>query len=219
MIQKTIVCNEKMKRSVMWKKWIDIKFWNIIFHKIFKQMKRRKFLHQIQFFRKFWKQSKQINITFSIMQISKILFNFEKITKNIKIIASKSVSIINLCEICAFIKTHKLIFRRSDHDESINTFFEKTKFDLIQQISDYNENNWINHFTCFHIKAEFVYTHFKKNDCLKIIKSFLHMIKTRYNQIVQFFRMNDESILNEKFNLIIQAYKIIAKRTAPYTSD
>ena len=148
-----------------------------------------------------------------------ILFNFEKTIKNIKIITSESVSIINLCEICAFIKTHKLIFKRFDHDKSVNAFFEKTKFDLIQQISDYNENNWINHFTCFHIKAEFVYTHFKKNDCLKIIKSFLHMIKTRYNQIVRFFRMNDESILNEKFNLIIETYEITAKRTAFYTSD
>ena len=112
-----------------------------------------------------------------------------------------------------------MIFKRFDHDESVNALFEKTKFDLIQQISDYNENNWINHFTCFHIKAEFVYTHFKKNDCLKIIKSFLHMIKTRYNQIVRFFRMNDESILNEKFNLIIQTYEITAKRTAFYTFD
>ena len=45
------------------------------------------------------------------------------------------------------------------------------------------------------------------------------MIKTRYNQIVRFFRMNDESILNEKFNLIIQTYEITAKRTAFYTFD
>ena len=89
-----------------------------------------------------------------------ILFNFEKTTENIKIIASESVSIINLCEICAFIKAHKLIFKRFDHDESTNALFEKTKFDLIQQISDYNEDNWINYFTCFYIKAEFVYTHF-----------------------------------------------------------
>ena len=64
-----------------------------------------------------------------------------------------------------------------------------------------------------------MYTHFKKNNCLKIIKSFFHMIKIRYNQIVQFFRMNDESILNEKFNLIIQTYEITAKRTAFYTFD
>ena len=45
------------------------------------------------------------------------------------------------------------------------------------------------------------------------------MIKTRYNQIVRFFRMNDESILNEKFNLIMQTYKITAKRITFYTFD
>ena len=70
-----------------------------------------------------------------------ILFNFKKTIENIKIIILKSISIINLCEICAFTKIYKLIFRRSDHDESINAFFEKTKFDLIQQISNYNKNN------------------------------------------------------------------------------
>ena len=45
------------------------------------------------------------------------------------------------------------------------------------------------------------------------------MIKTRYNQIVRFFRMNDELILNEKFNLIIQTYEITTKRIALYTFD
>ena len=45
------------------------------------------------------------------------------------------------------------------------------------------------------------------------------MIKTRYNQIVRFFRMNDELILDEKFNLIIQTYEIITKRIAFYTFD
>ena len=54
---------------------------------------------------------------------------------------------------------------------------------------------------------------------MKVIKSFLHMIKTRYNQIVRFFRMNDESILDKKFNLMIQTYEITAKRTAFYTFD
>ena len=70
-----------------------------------------------------------------------ILFNFEKTIENIKIIISKSILIINLCEKCAFIKIYKLIFKRFDHDESINVSFEKTKFDLIQQFSNYNENN------------------------------------------------------------------------------
>ena len=54
-----------------------------------------------------------------------ILFNFEKTAENIKIIVSESASIINLCEICAFIKIHKLIFKRFDHDESINAFLKK----------------------------------------------------------------------------------------------
>ena len=70
MIQKTIGCNEKMKRFVMLKKWINIKFWNIIFRKIFKQMRRSEHLHQVQFFCKFWKQLKQTDITCSIIQIS-----------------------------------------------------------------------------------------------------------------------------------------------------
>ena len=61
--------------------------------------------------------------------------------------------------------------------------------------------------------------HFKKNDCLKIIKSFFYMIKIRYNQIVRFFFINDKSILNGKFNVIMQIYEIIIKQIALYTFD
>ena len=66
---------------------------------------------------------------------------------------------------------------------------------------------------------EFVYTHFKKNDCLLIIEAFLQQVKTRYNQTVRFFRMNDEPTLERKFGALMNKYKIIQKRIAFYTSD
>ena len=72
-----------------------------------------------------------------------ILLNFEKTVENVKIIFSTSASVLTIiqCEICTFIKTHNLIFRKFDHDESTNTFFEKAEFDLISQFSDYNNDN------------------------------------------------------------------------------
>ena len=66
---------------------------------------------------------------------------------------------------------------------------------------------------------EFVYTHFRKNDCLLIIEAFLQQVKTRYNQTVRFFRMNDEPTLEGKFGALINKYEIIQKRTALYTPD
>ena len=66
---------------------------------------------------------------------------------------------------------------------------------------------------------EFVYTHPRKNDFLYYIGVFLQMIKTRYDQTVRFFRMDDEPTLEEKFDALITSYGIIQKRTALYTSD
>ena len=52
-----------------------------------------------------------------------------------------------------------------------------------------------------------------------IIEAFLQQVKTRYNQTVRFFRMNDEPTLEEKFGVLMNKYEITQKRTAPYTTD
>ena len=52
-----------------------------------------------------------------------------------------------------------------------------------------------------------------------IIEAFLQQIKTRYNQTIWFFRMNDELTLEKKFDALMNKYKITQKRTASYTID
>lgn len=66
---------------------------------------------------------------------------------------------------------------------------------------------------------EFVFTHARKNDALGVIKVFLQMVRTRYGQIVRFFRMNDEQTLDEQFDDLMKMYGILQERTAPYTTD
>ena len=66
---------------------------------------------------------------------------------------------------------------------------------------------------------KFVFTHAKKNDALGVIKAFLQMVRTRYDQIVRFFRMNDEQTLDGEFDAFIKMYGILQKRTAFYTAD
>ena len=150
---------------------------------------------------------------------SETLFNLKKTTDNIRVIASKSTPAINQCEICALIKAHKFISRRPGHEESADASFERIGFDLISQHQSYNGDNWVNHFTCFHIKMEFVFTHVRKNDALKMIKAFFQMMRTRYDQIVRFFRMNDKQTLNDQFDEFMKMYGILQKRTAPYTAN
>ena len=50
-------------------------------------------------------------------------------------------SIINECETCALIKTHKIISRRSGHKETAEASFQRVEFDMIQQNTAYNEDN------------------------------------------------------------------------------
>lgn len=150
---------------------------------------------------------------------SEVISNLEKLITNVQMLSLESASSTIHCEVCAFIKAHKLISRRTGHEELFDSPFEKTGFDLIQQITSYNENNWVFYFTCLYNKAEFIYTHFKKNNVLETIKIFLKIIRTRYDQTVRFFGMNDKQTLNEKFDALITSYEIIQKRTTSYTLD
>lgn len=66
-----------------------------------------------------------------------IIVYLKNAINNAKIIKPKLNQFINKCEICAFIKTHKLIFQKSDHKEISDALFKKTDFDFIQQNQDY----------------------------------------------------------------------------------
>ena len=66
---------------------------------------------------------------------------------------------------------------------------------------------------------EFVYTHLRKNNVLDVIKTFLNMVKTRYNQTVQFIHIDDEPTLGAKFDELLQNEGITQERTAPYIPD
>lgn len=145
--------------------------------------------------------------------------NLEKSAENSKVISPESAPSTNQCEACALIKAHKLISRRPGYEETADRPFQRTGFDLIPQHEGYNENNRINPFTCFHLRIKFVYIHREKNGFLNAIKEFLPMMKTRYQQIVRFFRMNDEQTLGGQFNILMNSYDIITERITPYSPN
>lgn len=66
---------------------------------------------------------------------------FEIAITDIKIDQSNSIIIINECEIYALIKAHKIVFKRFNHEKTINISFYKIEFDMIQQNTIYNKNN------------------------------------------------------------------------------
>ncbi len=65
----------------------------------------------------------------------------------------------------------------------------------------------------------FVYTHFRKNDALSMIRDFLKTIRIRYDQIVRFTQMNDERILKFENRDFMKMRKIVTKRFVSYTSS
>ena len=64
---------------------------------------------------------------------------------------------------------------------------------------------------------DFFYTHTRKNDALGVIKEFLKMTKTRYDQTVRFFRTDDERTLGLEFAEFMKMRGITTERSAPYT--
>lgn len=72
---------------------------------------------------------------------SETLHYLEKSAENIRIISLELTLATNKCEVCSLTKTHNLIFRRPDYEESCDRLFEKTGFDLIPQHEDYNRDN------------------------------------------------------------------------------
>jgi hypothetical protein len=112
---------------------------------------------------------------------SKIIVHLAERVNEVKVDDFDSASSINRCETCVLIKTHELMFRRFEQEESINYSLDRVDYDLISMNEKYNENYWVNHFVCFRIRMNFVYTHSRKNDAFSIIREFLKTIRIRYD--------------------------------------
>jgi hypothetical protein len=149
---------------------------------------------------------------------SKIIAHLAERVDEIKVDDLESTSSINKCETCALIKTHEIVFRRIDQKESIDHSLNRVDYDLISMNEKYNDDYWVNHFVCFRIKMNFVYTYSRKNDALSMIREFLKTTQIRYDQIVRFIRMNDERILKFEYRDFMKLREIVTKRFVSYTS-
>ncbi len=83
----------------------------------------------------------------------------------------------------------------------------------------YNDDYWVNHFVCFRIRMNFVYTHSRKNDAFSMIREFLKTTRIKYDQIVRFIKMNDERILRFEYREFMKLRKIVTKWFVSYTSS
>jgi hypothetical protein len=149
---------------------------------------------------------------------SKIIVHLAEKINEVKVDNLESASSINKCETCAFIKTHEIVFRRIDRKESIDHSLNRVDYDLISMNEKYNDDYWINHFVCFRIKMNFVYTHSRKNDAFSMIREFLKTIRIKYDQIVRFIKMNNERILRFVYRKFMKLRRIVTKRFVSYTS-
>jgi hypothetical protein len=149
---------------------------------------------------------------------AEIIEHLEKAIDDIKIIDDSSVLTTTACETCALIKTHHVISRRFDQFESTSYLLERVDFDLILMHRAYNDDQWVSHFICFFSHRNFVWTHSKKNNALSVIKEFVKLTLTRYEQIFRFIRIDDEQILSIEYDNFMKIRKISTKRIASYTS-
>jgi hypothetical protein len=148
---------------------------------------------------------------------SETIEHLEKAIDDVKIIDDSSVLSTTACETCALIKTHHVISRRFEQFESTSYSLDRVDFDSILMHRAYNDDQWVNHFICFFTHMNFVWTHLKKNDALSMIKKFVKLTLTRYEQIVRFIRINDEQILSIEYENFMKMRKIRTKRIVSYT--
>ncbi len=109
--------------------------------------------------------------------------------------------------------------RRIDQKESIDHSLSRIDYDLISMNKKYNDDFWVNHFVDFYTRMNFVYIHSRKNDALSMIREFLKTIRIRYDQIVQFIKMNNERTLRFEYREFMKLRKIVTKRFVSYTSS
>jgi hypothetical protein len=148
---------------------------------------------------------------------SKIIAHLAEKINEVKINDFDSISTINRCETCVLIKTHEIMSRRSRQEESIDYSLNRVDYDLISMNEKYNDDYWVNHFVCFRIRMNFVYTHSRKNDAFSMIREFLKTIRIKYDQIVRFIRINDERILRFEYREFMKLRRIVTKRFVSYT--
>jgi transposase InsO family protein len=110
-----------------------------------------------------------------------------------------------------------VVSRQSGQEEPAGEPLGRVGYDLIPIGDSYNRDRWVSHFRCFRTKADFVYTHLRKNDAVTVIKEFLNMAKTRYGAVVRFIRTDDKPTLSQKYKDLLAERGITAERTALYT--
>ena len=121
----------------------------------------------------------------------------------------KSISKINKCEICAFIKTHKIVLRFFKKSKTSKKSFFRITYDLVVMNTIMNKNQWIFHVTCFTINFHLIYIHLNKIQIIKTFIQIIHIIKTEYKDKVMFVRSDDEKTLKNKWNIYIMMKEII----------
>ena len=110
------------------------------------------------------------------------------------------ISKINECELCVLSKAREIVFRRSDNVESVDIFFFRISYDLIQMAPSLNQKKWISHFVCYATDFHIVYTHRHKLDANNLMRKTINLIFTRFNQKMVFIRSNGKISLDDNFS-------------------
>ena len=137
--------------------------------------------------------------------------------EKMKIFDDVQIFKINECESCVLSKAREIVFRKSDNVESVDTFFFRINYDLIQMAPSLNQKKWISHFVCYAIDFHIVYTHRHKSDASSFMRKTINLISTRFNQKIVFIRSNEKISLNDDFSDFFIEIGIIFEISTPDT--
>ncbi len=123
----------------------------------------------------------------------------------------------NECETCALSKSHRIISRSNKMSETSDKPFHQITYDLMHFSTATNKDQWVSHFACMSTDFNLVFTHPKKSDAPKIIKTAVKIIETRHNGKVIFFRSDGEQSLGNEFAEFMREKGITYESSSPDT--
>jgi hypothetical protein len=127
------------------------------------------------------------------------------------------------CEVCSLSKAHQIVSRSNFKETPSTRPFQRICYDLIPMTRAYNGHKYLSHFHCDWSMFEFVFTHRKKNDCIRCFQYIIAICRNIFKQEVQIFQTDGEASLGKETSEInafwdtIRKNGILVHQSAPHT--
>ncbi|EKG08999.1 Integrase catalytic core, partial [Macrophomina phaseolina MS6] len=121
------------------------------------------------------------------------------------------------CDTCSFAKAHQIISKTTNKEEDSSRPFYRVSYDLIQFQPAYNGDRFVTHLECTACNFNLARTHRYKSDTTDVLRDLIHLIQTRFQGKITFFRTDNETSLDSDFHQFLANKGITLETSSPGT--